>query len=224
MLAANSAMVQLYWDIGKVILERQGTEGWGAKVIDKLSRDLKAEFPAMKGFSPRNLKYMRAFAAAWPERQFVQQVAAQLPWFHHCVLLDRVSEPARRRWFIAKAISSGWSRNVLALQITNRAYERAGKAINNFKQTLPPADSPARAQAPHRHRRVGNPHRRQSAQRAGGQPAHRRRARGRPQRRTASTNRAAACGATSRKKDGSMSSSSIRHSAPFASRAMSTRA
>jgi len=81
-LAANSAMVLLYWDIGRVILDRQASEGWGAKVIDRLAADLREAFPDMKGFSPRNLKYMRAFAAAWPDRTIVQQFAARIPWFH----------------------------------------------------------------------------------------------------------------------------------------------
>ncbi|HEV8712320.1 MAG TPA: DUF1016 N-terminal domain-containing protein [Candidatus Binatia bacterium] len=88
-LAANSAMVMLYWDIGRAILERQGQEGWGAKVIDRLAADLRRAFPDMRGLSPRNLKYMRAFAAAWTD---VQEVLAQITWFHNCALLDRVTE------------------------------------------------------------------------------------------------------------------------------------
>ncbi len=91
-LTANSAMVLLYWDLGRMILERQKRAGWGAKVIDRLAQDLREAFPEMKGFSPRNLKYMRAFSAAWPDRQFVQQLAAQIPWFHNCVLLDRIAD------------------------------------------------------------------------------------------------------------------------------------
>jgi predicted nuclease of restriction endonuclease-like (RecB) superfamily len=86
-LSANSAMTLLYWDIGRSILERQGREGWGAKVIDRLSSDLRQAFPDMKGLSPRNLKYMRAFAAAWTDREIVQRVVAQLPWRHNIALL-----------------------------------------------------------------------------------------------------------------------------------------
>ena len=89
-------MVLLYWDIGRTILARQDKAGWGAKVIDRLSVDLREAFPDMKGLSPRNLKYMRAFAAAWPDSAIVQQLAAQIPWFHNCVLLDRVQESADR--------------------------------------------------------------------------------------------------------------------------------
>ena len=92
-MSANIAMVLMYWDIGQFILQRQQQEGWGARVIDRLSNDLREAFPDMKGLSPRNLKYMRAFAEAWPDRTFVQQLAAQIPWFHVCVLRDRVCDP-----------------------------------------------------------------------------------------------------------------------------------
>jgi len=85
-LAANSAMVLMYWDMGKVILDRQEHQGWGAKVIDRLSHDLKTAFPDMKGFSPRNLKYMRKFAEAWPEREIVQGSLAQITWYHNLAL------------------------------------------------------------------------------------------------------------------------------------------
>src|SRR5882724_3437724 len=93
-LAANSAMVLLYWDVGKVILDRQAHEGWGAKVIDQLSADLRRAFPDMGGLSPRNLKYMRAFAGAWPDRAIVQEPLAQLPWSHHLALLEKLENSA----------------------------------------------------------------------------------------------------------------------------------
>jgi predicted nuclease of restriction endonuclease-like (RecB) superfamily len=89
-VAVNQELVMLYWQIGKEILTRQRVEGWGAKIIDQLGRDLHHTFPEMQGFSPRNLKYMRALAEAWPDEAIVQQAAAQLPWFHNCVLLDKV--------------------------------------------------------------------------------------------------------------------------------------
>lgn len=120
---------------------RQQTDGWGAKVIERLSRDLRAAFPEMKGFSPRNLKYMRAFAEAYPDEQFVQQAAAQIPWFHNCVLLDKMTEPTVREWYIRQTIQNGWSRNVLVHQIESHLFERQGKAVTNFSQTLPPAQS-----------------------------------------------------------------------------------
>jgi len=140
-LSANSAMVLLYWDIGRRILERQDRAGWGARVIDRLSNDLRGAFPDMKGFSPRNLKYMRAFAAAWPDPAIVQQLAARLPWFHNCLLLDRVRDPADRGWYVHQAIEHGWSRSILALQVEGRAVRRAGKVVSNFSTTLPPGNS-----------------------------------------------------------------------------------
>ena len=79
-LNANSSMICLYWNIGKAILEKQEQEGWGAKVIDRLAKDLKEAFPDMSGFSPRNIKYMRKFAECWSDFEIVQQVVAQIPW------------------------------------------------------------------------------------------------------------------------------------------------
>jgi predicted nuclease of restriction endonuclease-like (RecB) superfamily len=140
-LAVNAELVLLYWRIGRDILVRQEQEGWGARVIDRLSADLRAAFPEMQGFSPRNLKYMRAFAAAWPEAEFVQQVAAQLPWFHSCTLLDRVKDAAVREWYARQTIEHGWSRNVLLTQIETGFHKRAGKALTNFNTTLAPPHS-----------------------------------------------------------------------------------
>jgi predicted nuclease of restriction endonuclease-like (RecB) superfamily len=91
-LAVNHELVLLYWHIGRDILARQSEQGWGAKVIERLAHDLRAAFPDMKGFSPRNLKYMRAFAEAWPDPEFVQGVLAQLPWYHQLALLDKLPE------------------------------------------------------------------------------------------------------------------------------------
>jgi predicted nuclease of restriction endonuclease-like (RecB) superfamily len=140
-LSVNRELVLLYWHIGRSILERQGQEGWGSKVIDRLSQDLRREFPEMKGFSSRNLKYMRSFAEAWPEEIFVQQAAAQIPWFHNCVLLNRVKESQTRIWYIQKAIEYGWSRSVLEYQIETRLYQRQGQSITNFEATLPQPQS-----------------------------------------------------------------------------------
>lgn len=140
-LAVNRELVLLYWQIGRDILERQTREGWGARVIDRLSRDLRSEFPEMKGFSARNLKYMRAFAQAWPDEAFVQQVAAQIPWFHNCIILDKLNDPEIRGWYACAAIEHGWSRNVLALQIDSALHLRQGQATTNFVRTLPSPQS-----------------------------------------------------------------------------------
>jgi len=124
-----------------MILQRQERAGWGARVIDRLAKDLHEAFPDMKGFSPRNLKYMRAFAAAWPEREIVQRVVAQLPWRQNIALIERLDNPKTRLWYADQAIQNGWSQPILGLQIEKRAHERQGKAITNFPATLPPADS-----------------------------------------------------------------------------------
>jgi predicted nuclease of restriction endonuclease-like (RecB) superfamily len=128
-LAVNRELVLLYWQIGRDILARQAAQGWGAKVIDRLAHDLRAAFPDMKGFSPRNLKYMRAFAEAWPDAEFVQQAAAQLPWGHNLVLLDRLNTPTERRWYTAKALEHNWSRNILVMQSKPACWSAAARRL-----------------------------------------------------------------------------------------------
>lgn len=140
-LAVNRELVLLYWQIGNDILSRQAQQGWGAKVIECLAQDLRTAFPEMKGFSPRNLKYMRAFAESWPDAAIVQQAVAQLPWGHNLVLLDKLPGPETRRWYAAKAIEHNWSRNILVMQIETRLLERSGKAVTNFQASLPAAQS-----------------------------------------------------------------------------------
>lgn len=156
-LAVNSELLIAYWEIGNTILIQQKKEGWGTKVISRLIADLKTEFPDMKGLSPRNFKYMRAFAEAYPkfsaiygaklqisERQdfiIVQQLAAQLPWTHHQVLLDKTKTEAERVFYIRKAVENGWSRNILAHQISNQLHLRQGNAITNFELTMPKIQS-----------------------------------------------------------------------------------
>ncbi|MCW2101771.1 UNVERIFIED_ORG: putative nuclease of restriction endonuclease-like (RecB) superfamily [Pseudomonas psychrophila] len=140
-LAVNRELVLLYWQIGRDILARQADQGWGAKVIERLAHDLRAAFPEMKGFSPRNLKYMRAFAEAWPDALFVQEVLAQLPWYHQLALLDKLPGPQTRSWYAAQAIEHNWSRNILVMQIETRLLERSGKAVTNFNANLPSPQS-----------------------------------------------------------------------------------
>lgn len=145
--AANTELLAAYWAIGRAILERQHEEGYGTKVIDRLSADLRERFPDARGYSPRNLKYMRAFAAAWHEWEVVQRSAAQLPWRHNQQLLDKLDNAELRLWYAAEALSQGWSRDILAFQIERRLHERAGKAISNFGETLPEPDSDLAQQA-----------------------------------------------------------------------------
>jgi predicted nuclease of restriction endonuclease-like (RecB) superfamily len=122
-------------------LARQQSEGWGAKVIDRLAQDLLQAFPGMTGFGARNLKYMRAFAEAYPDEQFVQQVVAQLPWGHNVRILEMVKAPEEREWYIRHAVESGWTRNVLVHQIESDLHQRKGHAVTNFQRTLPAPQS-----------------------------------------------------------------------------------
>lgn len=166
-ISVNQHLLMLYWKIGSIILRQQSTEGWGTKVIERLSNDLRKEFPDMKGTSSRNLKYMRAFAEAYPEfvlqpaaqienglivqqpvaqtKQnnvtFVQQAVAQIPWGQNVVILDRIKEQQERLFYVQKTSENGWSRNVLVHQIESGLYHRQGKAISNFTQTLPAVQS-----------------------------------------------------------------------------------
>src|ERR1700758_2875469 len=110
LLAANSEQIRLYHEIGREILERQSCQGWGAKVIDRLSADLRSAFPDMKGLSASNLKYMRFFALECPARQFGQQSADQLPWFHIVTLLTKLTDPALREWYASEAVAHSWPR------------------------------------------------------------------------------------------------------------------
>jgi predicted nuclease of restriction endonuclease-like (RecB) superfamily len=140
-LAVNRELVILYWQIGHDILVEQRRLGWGAKVIDQLAADLRQAFPGTKGFSPRNLKYMRAFAEAWPDQEFVQESLAQIPWYHNITLLEKLETADERAWYALRTVENGWSRNVLVHQIESGLHRRQGQAITNFAQTLPPPQS-----------------------------------------------------------------------------------
>ncbi|MEL6501313.1 MAG: PDDEXK nuclease domain-containing protein [Cyanobacteria bacterium J06650_10] len=140
-LAVNQELTLLYWQIGTEILQRQNAEGWGSKVIGRLAKDLKRDFPELKGFSSRNIKYMRSFAEAWPDEEFVHQLGAQIPWKHNCVLIEKVKDSEARRWYIEQTIQNGWSRNILTMQIESNLYQRQGGAITNFERTLPQPQS-----------------------------------------------------------------------------------
>lgn len=154
-LKVNNELLNVYWEIGKVIWEQEQTEGWGAKVVDQLARDLKVEFPEMQGLSTRNLRYMREFYLAFPQFLILQQpaanlqlsdnhndiilqqVAAKLPWGHHQVILDKVKTLDERFFYITKCAEKNWSRNILIHQIESRLHERQGALTSNFSSTLP---------------------------------------------------------------------------------------
>jgi predicted nuclease of restriction endonuclease-like (RecB) superfamily len=185
-LAANSHMLFLYWEMGNFILRHQHEEGWGAKIISLLAADLKKAFPAIKGFSARNLLYMKQFSETYPtprlqqfiqlehllnaqdtlgshssdfflsinnqsieitqqpvaqleESIFLRSVVARIPWSHHVILMDKVTHPGKRFWYMLNTIENGNSRNMMAMQIKSDLFERqvTAKKITNFSKTLP---------------------------------------------------------------------------------------
>lgn len=164
-LSVNAELIQLYWDVGRLLDERQRQQGWGAAVIPRLARDLNLELPEAQGFSERNIKRMLAFFRAYPtpapivpqpvaqlpSRIKVPQAVAQIPspetllwsipWGHHALLLEKVKNVAARSWYMERTVQHGWSRNVLLMMIKSRAHARQGKVVGNFADRLPPAQS-----------------------------------------------------------------------------------
>ena len=165
-LAVNSELVHLYWDIGRLIAERQQHEGWGAAVIPRLAAEIRNELPETKGFSARNINRMLAFyreyASMGPGPAVSPQLAAKMdgatklpqpaaklddalfwsvPWFHHIVLMEQVKDLPTRRWYMEQTFTNGWSRNVLSLQVSARAHARHARAVSNFAATLPAPQS-----------------------------------------------------------------------------------
>ena len=168
-LNVNVGTLTLYWNIGKSILQKQEQEGWGKQVIEQLSKDLISRYPDDRGYSVRNLRYMKRFASAYPDfpilqvplaelkelpilqaslaelknegREFVQVPLAQISWYHHISLLPKVKDEAERAYYITETAQNGWSRDVMLLQIDNGYIHAKGHAINNFEQTLPPPQS-----------------------------------------------------------------------------------
>ena len=136
----NADLLLLYHSIGCIINDHKS---WGNKFIDNLATDIKMSFPESKGYSVRNLKYMAKFAEAYPDREFVQQVVAQIPWGHNIILMDKVSNHDERVWYIQKAIENSWSRNVLVHQIESGLYKRqvSAEKVSNFEHRLPSPQS-----------------------------------------------------------------------------------
>lgn len=140
-IQANHEMIKLYWRIGQDILKKQEAEGWGAKVIDRLSADLKNEFPGMEGFSARNLTYMKRFAKTWPDEAISQQSVAKLQWRSILKLMSKLDTNEQRELYAERALQNGWSSNVLAHMIDLRMIEREGRTVTNFSETVPPIAS-----------------------------------------------------------------------------------
>ena len=144
-LSVNRELILLYYSIGRIINEHKA---WGNKFIDNLAADIRIAFPDIKGYSVRNLKYMAKFAQTYPDEQFVQQVAAQIPWGQNIIIIDKVQDNDIRKWYIGKTLENGWSRNVLTHQIESDLYTRQvlTKKVSNFESLLPAAQSELAAQ------------------------------------------------------------------------------
>ena len=138
--SVNVEMLLLYYDIGCTINLHKS---WGNKFIESLATDIKIAFPSAKGYSVRNLKYMAKFADTYKDKEFVQQVVAQIPWGHNVVILDKISNNEERVWYLEKILENGWSRNVLVHQIESGLYKRQVLAnkVSNFENRLPPPQS-----------------------------------------------------------------------------------
>jgi predicted nuclease of restriction endonuclease-like (RecB) superfamily len=146
-VAVNQQLILLYWSIGNAIIENQNSKKWGAGVIPQLSKDLQKSFPDMKGFSERNLGYMRRFSETYPDFENLQVPLAKISWYHNITLLQKCPDQSERYWYAAKALEEGWSRNVMSIQIESQLHLRDGKAISNFKTTLPSPQSDMAEQA-----------------------------------------------------------------------------
>ena len=152
--SVNQEMIMLYFNIGKSIYQKQQELGWGAKVIDNLSRDIKSEFPELGGFSTRNMKLMVQFykeyatvaigqpAVAQNEHEQNRQLlVAQIPWAHNIILIQKIKDRELRYWYIQKILEHGWSRNILSEMIKSDIHQREGKLVSNFKEILPSYES-----------------------------------------------------------------------------------
>lgn len=136
-LSVNQELIRLYWEIGRSIYRKQEEEGWGAKTIERLAKDLKESFSHAKGFSRTNISYMVQFAKQYPKAEIIQQLVGQIPWGHNLILIQRLRNREERIWYVKKIIKEGWSRNILSLWIDSDLYRREGRAITNFTNTLP---------------------------------------------------------------------------------------
>ena len=141
--AVNRELISLYWAIGRDIFQKQQQFGWGKSIVEKISSELQAQLPGIKGFSIQNMWHMRAFYLAWRQEKKLPQVVGEIPWGHNIVLFEKIKDPSERSWYAGQIVENGWSRAVLVHQIESHLYERqrGGRKLTNFEQTLPPPQS-----------------------------------------------------------------------------------
>jgi predicted nuclease of restriction endonuclease-like (RecB) superfamily len=139
-LSVTHELTNLYWRIGKSLGKKIVEEGWGAKTIERIANDISASFPGTSGFSYRNLYFMRQFAEGYPD-DISETAVSQIPWGHNIILLQKVDTIQKRLWYAHQILENGWSRAMLVHWIEADLHSRQGKAINNFKRTLPDLQS-----------------------------------------------------------------------------------
>jgi predicted nuclease of restriction endonuclease-like (RecB) superfamily len=135
--AVNKELIQLYWDIGKMIVERQKKYGWGKSIVENLSKDLRAEFPGMQGFSERNIWYIRNFYLEYSNKTNLQPLVAEISWAHNIVIMEKCKNDLEREFYMKMTKKFGWSKNVLIHQIENKSYEKTLLNQTNFNKALP---------------------------------------------------------------------------------------
>ena len=148
-VAVNTALLQFYWELGADIVQRQDGQAWGSGFLERLSQDLRAEFPQVQGFSLRNLKYIRQWHSFWAAASIGQQAVAQLtaiPWGHNLAIISKCRSHAEALYYVQQTQAHGWSRAVLTHQIESGLWQREGQAISNFASTLPAPQSELAAQ------------------------------------------------------------------------------
>jgi predicted nuclease of restriction endonuclease-like (RecB) superfamily len=136
--AVNKELVGLYWDIGRMIVERQDVEGWGKAVVKQLAADLRTEFPGVGGFSASNLWRMKAFFEAYTGLEKLAPLVREIGWSHNLVIMERCKDPLEREFYLRMTRKFGWSKNVLIHQIDNQSYEKFMLGQTNFDQVLTP--------------------------------------------------------------------------------------
>jgi predicted nuclease of restriction endonuclease-like (RecB) superfamily len=149
-LAANSEMISMYWDIGRMLSDKQKLEGWGAGVVPRLAKDIINELPEQKGFSERNIKFMVQLYKEYegsigkqPVSQLdqVKHLVSQIPWGHNIILMQRLSKNEVRFWYMKETLKNGWSRDTLVSMVKSDLYSRQGQLTHNFNSTLPLAQN-----------------------------------------------------------------------------------
>lgn len=155
MWAANAEMVATYWDVGRILCERQSEEGWGAGVLPRLEKDLRNDLSEVKGFSARNMRLMTQFYKEYQDVSLIWQQAVaklpttqkghhpvvQIPWSHNVILMQKVKDRETRLWYMEKILEQSWGRDTLTAMIKSQVHKRQGKASSNFELRLPAPQS-----------------------------------------------------------------------------------